>query len=421
MRILVYPHDLGLGGSQINAIECAGAVRDLGHEVVVFGQTGPLRQMVDRLGLPFVESPPLHRRPTPSVVRAVARTGRVSGIQIIHGSEWPPVLECYLAARMNRRAQTIGTVMSMSVAPFIPSTVPLLVGTRQIAAAERSAGREDVVGAEPPVDVAGNDCSRDDLGVVAFRRRWQIDENATKIVVVSRLAHEMKLEGILSAIATVGRMAGRLHMQLVIVGDGPAGNVVREAARDANGAAGRRVVVTTGALRDPRPAYATADICLGMGSSVLRGMAFGKPAVVQGEQGFWCLLTPESVEQFLWTGWFGVGSGQRQGESVLESTLARLTEDRSLRDRLGLFGRQLVVDRFSLASAAQAHCEVYRQTRLGAGGLAASACTDAASACRFASYALRRAISRLRGDLASEDFNATPVAVAGPSGMAPAR
>src|SRR5205807_398251 len=35
MRIIVYPHAMEIGGSQLNAIQLAGAVRDRGHEVVV--------------------------------------------------------------------------------------------------------------------------------------------------------------------------------------------------------------------------------------------------------------------------------------------------------------------------------------------------------------------------------------------------
>ena len=34
VRILVYPHELALGGSHVNAFELAGAVRDLRHEAV---------------------------------------------------------------------------------------------------------------------------------------------------------------------------------------------------------------------------------------------------------------------------------------------------------------------------------------------------------------------------------------------------
>ena len=35
MRVLVYPHSMEIGGSQLNAVELGGAVRDLGHDVVV--------------------------------------------------------------------------------------------------------------------------------------------------------------------------------------------------------------------------------------------------------------------------------------------------------------------------------------------------------------------------------------------------
>lgn len=34
MRILVYPHELAMGGSHVNAFELAGTVRDLRHEAV---------------------------------------------------------------------------------------------------------------------------------------------------------------------------------------------------------------------------------------------------------------------------------------------------------------------------------------------------------------------------------------------------
>ena len=50
--------------------------------------------------------------------------------------------------------------------------------------------------------------------------------------------------------------------------------------------AGRQVVLLTGEIADPRPAYAAADVVVGQGGSALRGMAFGKPLVVVGEGRF---------------------------------------------------------------------------------------------------------------------------------------
>jgi len=47
MKILVLPNEVGLGGSQLNAIELGAAVRDLGHEVVVLGEPGVLVERID--------------------------------------------------------------------------------------------------------------------------------------------------------------------------------------------------------------------------------------------------------------------------------------------------------------------------------------------------------------------------------------
>ena len=35
MRVLVYPHAMEIGGSQLNAVETGAALRDRGHEVTV--------------------------------------------------------------------------------------------------------------------------------------------------------------------------------------------------------------------------------------------------------------------------------------------------------------------------------------------------------------------------------------------------
>ena len=50
MRLLVAPHDLNIGGSQINAIDLAAGAAEAGHEVTVFGVPGPLVDLVPTVG-----------------------------------------------------------------------------------------------------------------------------------------------------------------------------------------------------------------------------------------------------------------------------------------------------------------------------------------------------------------------------------
>lgn len=406
MRILVYPHDLEIGGSQLNAIELATAVRDLGHEVVVYGQRGALKPRIEELGLEFIESPRPSLRPTPQIAAHLRTVVTQREIDIVHGYEWPPILEAQMAVT-GTSAVAVGTVMSMSVAPFIPRGLRLVVGTRQIAAYERWAGRSAVHSIEPPVDLGHNGIGHEG-DPAEFRRQFDIPAGL-HLVVVGRLAEDLKLEGLLTAIERTPLLAP--DAVLVIVGDGPARDRVERAAEAANERAGRRAVVLTGEVDDPRPAYALADISLGMGGSALRAMSYGAPLVVQGEKGFWETLTPSSVGQFLWGGWYGVGAGAHEGAARFDAAVQPLVYDAALREQLGAFAMSTVKQRYSLSSAATKLRDVYaaalsERAELKLGTMT-SARVFAGAPLRWARF-LRDKIPYARAE-AREDFNARPV------------
>jgi glycosyltransferase involved in cell wall biosynthesis len=400
MKVLVYPHAMEVGGSQLNAIELAAAVRDLGHQVDVISEPGPLVARVTASGLEHLPLDPGRRRPAPATVRLLRRLIAERGYDVVHGYEWPPGVEAFFAALPTRprgRAAAVCTVMSMAVAPFLPDSLPLIVGTRELQ--ERTAARRahPVELIEPPVDVhanaPGHPCAD-------FRARYGLTEPGLDVVVICRLVAELKLEGLLTAIDVVGGLATEAPLRLVICGDGPAREVVETRAAQVNNALGRRAIVLTGQLADPRPAYAAAWVALGMGGSALRALAFGRPLIVQGERGFFELLTPETCDIFLRQGWYGVGGN---GAEQLTAILRRLIADDGLPAKLGGYGRELVVERFSLERAATVQERIYRDALESAGGARRDAVRTAG---RVASYKLRRRYQRLRGTARADDFNA---------------
>ena len=161
MKILVYPHSMEIGGSQLNAVQLAGAVRDLGHEVIVLSEPGPLVERVRGMGLEHLEIPLHRRRPSLEVIGRLVRLVRERRVDVVHGYEWPPVIEAFFGPGLRLRTPVVGTVMSMSVAPFFPRTVPLLVGTEQIREAALAAGHRRVTLLEPPVDTEADNPSVD--------------------------------------------------------------------------------------------------------------------------------------------------------------------------------------------------------------------------------------------------------------------
>lgn len=419
MKILVYPHDLAIGGSQLNAIEIAAAVQGGGHDVTIIGRPGQLESRIAQLGLEFIELPTPGRRPSPRVVNGIRQLIAEREIDVVHGYEWPPALEARIACH-GSRATPVSTVLSMSVAPFLPKDLPLLVGTEQIVDAERAFGRSMVSLMEPPVDTSMNN-PQVEFPVADFMATWGLRPECKTVVIVSRLAHEMKLEGIMAAMNVVSELPGSPRVQLLVVGAGPAEAEVRRHAERVNLAAGETRVVLTGELQDPRCAYAVADVVLGMGGSALRGMAFGKPLIVQGEEGYWRTLTPRTLHEFLWQGWYGFGPGSVQGVSQLRAELEPLLHDDGRRTELGDFSLRTLRERFSLDAASANQIEFYERAISGESRAVGLLGANLAAGARFASYKASRLMSRWSGSVAVDDFNAKPLLrrakVSGPQGV----
>jgi glycosyltransferase involved in cell wall biosynthesis len=410
MRIAVYPHELSIGGSQLNAVELAAAVRDLGHDVVVFGVPGPLAGHIERLGLELVAAPDERRRPAPAVMGRLNELVSARGIDLVHGYEWPPALEAYYGPHLRLGVPAVCTIMSMGVPRFLPASMPLLVGTEQLRVSAQR-GRPGPVGLlEPPVDTASNHPGIEPDG---FRDRHGIPEGRPLLVVVSRLAADLKLEGLERAIAATGQIALETPVSLAIVGDGPAADRLAARAGEVDATAGPGTVVLTGPLMDPRPAYAAADVVLGMGGSILRALAFAKPAIVLGEDGFSEVLRPETSAAFLWHGFYGLGDGDL-GPDRLAAQLRLLLGDPALRADLSAYSLALVRERFSLTAAARL-LERFYQEALDRRVSRPRVVTDgAAAAAGVVRYKLARRRQRRRGQAATDDFNARPVITSPP-------
>lgn len=349
MRIIVYPHDLFVGGSQINAIDLAAAVRDLGHQVCVYGIPGPLVEHVQARGLSFVAAPSSPRRPSPHRIAHLARLARRDQVDVIHGYEWPPCLDAYFGAHLVGGVGLLCTVLSMAVSPLVPRSIPLIMGTAELGRTARTDGFADVTVIEPPIDTVSDHPGIDGGGV---RAAYGVGPSAELVVSVSRLAIELKLDALERAIDAVALLAEHRPIRLLIVGEGEAQSHLRARAGAVNARRGREVVTLVGQQLDPRPFYAAADVVVAMGSSALRAMSIGRPVVVQGERGFSEVCEPDTSPMFLRNGFWGIG-GDEPDARRLAGHIQRLLDDAELRASLGAFGRTLVVERFDLRTAAQ--------------------------------------------------------------------
>ncbi len=355
MRVIVYPHDLAIGGSQINAIDLAKAVQDAGHEVTVFAQPGPLEEYIAEKGVPFVRARTLRYRPAPSRIAQLASLALRQDADLIHAYEWPPCLDAYFGAHLVGGVPLVCTVLSMAVSDLVPPSVPLIMGTEDLGdeACNGRAGAVRVL--EPPIDVIGDHPGIDGR---PLREAWGIGPDEFAVVSVSRLSYDLKLDALVQTVDAAGLLAGGFPVKFVLVGGGDAEADIRARAEEVNRRHGREVVILPGSMRDPRGAYAAADVVVAMGSSALRSMAIGKPVVVQGERGFCLELNDATLPVFLRQGFWGTGDGS-VGAELLASQLAALLSDVGRRAALGAFGRRTVETQFSLERATGTVLDIY--------------------------------------------------------------
>lgn len=96
---------------------------------------------------------------------------------------------------------------------------------------------------------------------------------------------------------------------------------------------------------------------------MLRGMAFGKPAIVLGEDGFSEVVAPDTLPWFRQHGFYGIGTGSAPA-TVPFLQLRDLLKDDGRRAELGRFSRSLVCEHYSLASAALTLQKLYEESLL---------------------------------------------------------
>ncbi|WP_309616984.1 glycosyltransferase [Salinibacterium sp.] len=358
MRILVHLNSLELGGTQINAVDFAAALRARGIDSLLVGDRGSRRDGPSLLDIasakgvcvkPYDAEPSLFAH-----ARQLSRFADDFGADLVHvyGSWGGGRPTFWGPARWGARPWVL-TVYEMQVSFKMHRHMPLVVGTGY-QFDEQSSRPGGAVLISPPVDLASNSPGAVDDG--DFRTGHGLG-NGLLLVIVSRLVSSMKSVPIGVAIDAMRTLADR-GATLAIVGTGDNEPAVARHAAKVNDEIGRDAVRLLGPMADPRAAYAAADIVLGMGGSAARGLAFGKPLVVQGEAGFSALFEPLSATTLarssLWS-----PDAVPDPVGMLLNSLAPVLDDPDYRAELGAFGRDFATSRFGLEAMTDRLLEVY--------------------------------------------------------------
>lgn len=358
LRVLVQINSLALGGTQLNAVDMARALRERGVESMLVGPRDTLPDGPSLFDVAAAHDVRLEAfdRPTTTLggARTLARIAARERADLVHvWGSWH-ARPAYWGPCLLGRRPLVMTIYEMAVPADTYSRPDLVVGTGYLI--------EDLIERKGPVHLVSPpvDLRRDDRRAVdpsAFVSTYGLRTDSVRVVLVSRLDESMKALAVEQTIEAVSRLEE--DVELVVVGGGDAETRLRAQARVVNTTRKRRVVTLTGPMTDPRVAYAAADVSVGMGGSAARALAFGNPLVVSGEFGWYRTFTPDSA-QSLFRNSFWSDESDQDPVDRLEQALRALVADPGMRESLGRFGRSFAHERFGLDGMASRLEAIYR-------------------------------------------------------------
>ena len=359
MNVLVTLNSLILGGCQLNAIDLAATAEPHGVRSVIVGyrSTIPPRgpSLLDATDERGIEVQVLDASmATNSAGPALARIAEEHDIDLVHaygGWDLRPAFQG--PCRWGRRP-LVQTVYEMYVSAQTYPHQPLIVGTRYLLEEQRKARPGPVDLISPPVDLTTDTPTHDSTD---FTTEFGLDSSRRHVVIVSRLDESMKELGVHHAIEAMARLE-RDNVDLIIVGSGDAETRLRALGAQVNEQVDRPAVTFCGAMHDPRSAYAAADVVVGMGSSAARALAFAKPLIVCGEEGWYRTFTPDTAP-LLFRNSFWSDRSEPDPVDHLAQQIRALVDDADAREELADYGREFAEQHFGLELMAERMVDVY--------------------------------------------------------------
>ncbi len=347
MRVLVLLNSLELGGTQINAVDFSVALRAHGVESWLVGERASLAPEPDLLTYAAERGVTIEMYDALPGMRAhaaqLSSMARRLRIDLIHVyGMWSLARQVFWGPARFGGVPWVQTVYEMSVAPIVLRHMPLIVGTGYLV--DELVDRPGpTILISPPVDMARDSPTSGTRARFVVRTTWG---TVFCWVSSSPLDSNMKATSIEVAIDAMRVLASE-DVTLFVVGAGDGGDRLDARAREVNAAAGREAVRMLGPSVDPRPAYAAADIMLGMGGSAARSLAFGRPLIVQGEAGWSKLFEPSTAESLARSSYWSPDTVS-DPVGALVGTVRELLSNAPRRSELGDFGREFASQRFGL-------------------------------------------------------------------------
>ena len=189
---------------------------------------------------------------------------------------------------------------------------------------------------------------------------FSLEQNTTKIVYISRMDEDraqvaFHLAEIVPELAKINP-----DIEVVIVGGGNVYDKLEEKVNKINARLKKRYIVLTGPRTDIYKFAALSDIFVGVSRSALEAMSCEKPVIVAGNEGYLGIFDEDKLQNAIDTNFCCRGLVTSTPELLFGDLEKLLTNEKSENERLGTFGRNIILEKYSLSKMAGDCIKMYK-------------------------------------------------------------
>ncbi len=361
-RILMALTRFDIGGAETHVLELSLELKRMGYHVVVVSNGGVYEENLKAAGIRHYKIP-MHSRKPNYIAKSLQELTRVikkEKIELVHAHGRIPAFLCGILHHFM-------DFTFVTTAHWVFDTSHGLKyvsnwGNKVMAVSEDiKTYLMDNYHTNPAdiyVTINGIDtekfCKTVDTGSIISE--FSMSETSKKIVYISRMDSDRAQLAFELVEITPELLKLDPELEIVIVGGGNVFNELKKKADAVNEKVGRRALILTGGRTDIYKFAALGDWFVGVSRSALEAMACEKPVIVAGNEGYIGIFDRDKLDVAIDTNFCCRGQELSSCDKLLRDLKHLMENPLAENERLGSFGRELILKNYSLSRMAK-DCE----------------------------------------------------------------
>lgn len=367
MKIMLSLMKLDIGGAETHVVELAKELKRRGWEVLVTSNGGAFVDELEGVGIKHYTVPLQNKNPK-NVATAFKRLRQIieeEKVDIVHSHARIP---SFILGRLHRKmgfpfVTTAHWVFTTKyglkyITDWGQKTVAVSEDIKKYLMDNYNMPEEDIT-----VTINGIDTDKfsPETDAKPAMEEFGLKDEDNTIVYVSRMDESRSLVAhhLIEAVERLDPIVENLRA--LIVGDGDDFEKVKAEADSLNEKLGRDAILLAGARVDIAELIAPAKLFVGVSRAALEAMAEAKPTIVAGNEGYIGRFDESKLEEALSTNFCCRGCGESTADKLAQDIGEFFGMWQEDRDRLGAYGRQLILDSYSVKRMTDDTESVYKK------------------------------------------------------------